>query len=39
MEKIARVFGYTRENIRQICADNEEQQNDRINQGKIKQNP
>ena len=21
---IARVFGYTRENIRQICADNEE---------------
>ena len=22
---IARVFGYTRENIRQICADNEEE--------------
>ena len=39
MASIARVFGYTRENIRQICADNEEQQNDRINQGKIKQNP
>ena len=25
---IARVFGYTRENIRQICADNEEERND-----------
>ena len=24
MASIARVFGYTRENIRQICADNEE---------------
>ena len=25
MASIARVFGYTRENIRQICADNEEE--------------
>ena len=33
------IVSHTRENIRQICADNEGQQNDRINQGKIKQNP